>query len=385
MKSPFIYGKTVSNDAFTDRTQESEKLSNNLQQGINTIIISPRRWGKSSLVEKVVNTINGTQTDLKTVVIDLFSVSTEEEFLELFAKEVIKASSSKWQDWLKSGKDLFKQLVPKLSVGVDPSSDFSLSFDWEELKRHKDEILNLPEVIAQKKNIRFVVCLDEFQNLATFSDYEGLEKKMRAIWQRQKKVCYCLYGSKRHMMTEIFNNTSKPFYRFGDIILLQKISGEDWHQFILESFESTGKTISEEMARKIPQLMKDHSWYVQQLAHYTWQKTEKNAKMEEVAEALNELIQANSPLYQKEVENISGTQLNLLKAISKGAKQLTAAKTMQEYKLGTPRNVSKNKNILINEDIIHETSNGFEFLDPAFELWFKKTYFNQDYLDLLHP
>jgi hypothetical protein len=271
-------------------------------------------------VEKVVNTINGTQTDLKTVVIDLFSVSTEEEFLELFAKEVIKASSSKWQDWLKSGKDLFKQLVPKLSVGVDPSSDFSLSFDWEELKRHKDEILNLPEVIAQKKNIRFVVCLDEFQNLATFPDYEGLEKKMRAIWQRQKKVCYCLYGSKRHMMTEIFNNTSKPFYRFGDIILLQKISGEDWHQFILESFESTGKTISEEMARKIPQLMKDHSWYVQQLAHYTWQKTEKNAKMEEVAEALNELIQANSPLYQKEVENISGTQLNLLKAISKGAK-----------------------------------------------------------------
>ena len=385
MKSPFIYGNTVSNDAFTDRTQESEKLSNNLLQGINTIIISPRRWGKSSLVEKVVNTINGTQTDLKTVVIDLFSVSTEEEFLELFAKEVIKASSSKWQDWLKSGKDLFKQLVPKLSVGVDPSSDFSLSFDWEELKRHKDEILNLPEVIAQKKNIRFVVCLDEFQNLATFPDYEGLEKKMRAIWQRQKKVCYCLYGSKRHMMTEIFNNTSKPFYRFGDIILLQKISGEDWHQFILESFESTGKTISEEMARKIPQLMKDHSWYVQQLAHYTWQKTEKNAKMEEVAEALNELIQANSPLYQKEVENISGTQLNLLKAISKGAKQLTAAKTMQEYKLGTPRNVSKNKNILINEDIIHETSNGFEFLDPAFELWFKKTYFNQDYLDLLHP
>ena len=210
MKSPFIYGKTVSNDAFTDRTQESEKLSNNLLQGINTIIISPRRWGKSSLVEKVVNTINGTQTDLKTVVIDLFSVSTEEEFLELFAKEVIKASSSKWQDWLKSGKDLFKQLVPKLSVGVDPSSDFSLSFDWEELKRHKDEILNLPEVIAQKKNIRFVVCLDEFQNLATFPDYEGLEKKMRAIWQRQKKVCYCLYGSKRHMMTEIFNNTSKP-------------------------------------------------------------------------------------------------------------------------------------------------------------------------------
>lgn len=369
----------------TKRTGEFHKLSNNLLQGINTIIISPRRWGKSSLVEKVINTINAKQTKIKTVVIDLFSVSSEEEFLELFAKEVIKASSTKWQDWLMAGRDLFKQIIPKLSVGVDPTSDFSLSFDWEELKKHKDEILNLPETIAQKKNIRFVVCLDEFQNLATFPDYEGLEKKMRAIWQRQKKVCYCLYGSKRHMMTEIFNDTSKPFYRFGDIILLQKISEEDWYHFIRESFENSGKTISEEMARKIPQLMKNHSWYVQQLAHYTWQKTDKHAKMEEVAEALIELINANSPLYQKEVESISGTQLNLLKAISKGVRQLTGAKTMQVYKLGTSRNVLKNKDTLIKEDIVHETSDGFEFLDPAFELWFKKTYFNQEYLDLLHP
>lgn len=382
-KSPFIYGVTVSSEAFTNREKEFEQLKNNLTQGINTTIISPRRWGKSSLVEKVVLAINSENKAIKTVVIDLFSVSSEEEFLELFAKEVIKSSSSKWQDWMSSGKIFFKQLIPKITIGVDPTQDFSLSFDWNELKKYKQEILNLPEVIAKKKNVKFVICLDEFQNLASFANYEDLEKKMRAVWQRQKLVSYCLYGSKRHMMTDIFNNSSKPFYRFGDIMLLKKIEEEKWISFIQESFKSSGKSISKEWAKKIPQLMNNHSWYVQQMAHYTWQKTEFKAEKQQLSSALKELIYANTPLFQNEVGNISITQLNLLKAVCGGEHQLTSVKVMQKYKLGTPRNVSKNKQILINEDIIQEVESGYEFLDPSFKLWFEKTYFNIDYLNAL--
>src|SRR4030095_5972948 len=110
-----------------------------------------------------------------------------------------------------------------LSLGIEPNTDFSLSFDWKELKKYSDEVLNLPEVISAKKGIRMVICLDEFQNLSSFPGFLHFEKKMRAAWQRHKKVTYCLYGSKRHMMTDIFNNPSKPFYRFGDIMLLPKI------------------------------------------------------------------------------------------------------------------------------------------------------------------
>lgn len=370
--SPFKYGVTVSSAAFTNREEECKKLMENLTQGINTTIISPRRWGKSSLVEKVALEINKKEKSTKVVVMDLFLVSSEEEFLETFAREVIKASSSKWQDWIKVGKDFFKQLVPKISVGIDPTSDFSIQFDWEEIKKHKDEILNLPEKLANQKKVRFVICLDEFQNLATYKDFTNLEKKLRAIWQRQKNVCYCLYGSKKHMMTDIFNNPSKPFYRFGDIVILQKIESEKWIRFLLKSFSSSGKKINEAEAKIITNLMKNHSWYVQQLAHYTWQKTNKTVTKENLLEALNELIRANSPLYQREIEIISTTQLNLLKAVLQGETQLTSAKVMRAYKLGTPRNVSKNKTSLINADIIHETETGYEFLDPAFELWFNK-------------
>ena len=265
-------------------------------------------------------------------------------------------------------------------MGIDPATDFSLSFDWKELKKHSAEVLNLPETIARQKGIKIIICLDEFQNLSSFTGFLNFEKKMRASWQRQKSVTYCLFGSKRHMMTDIFNNPSKPFYRFGDIMLLNKIETQRWVSFIFNGFKNSGKTINETDAILIPQVMKNHSWYVQQLAHYTWTNTKKKAGRDEIENGLNELIQANTPLYQKEIESISATQLNLLKAVAKGETQFTSSAVMQYYLLGTPRNVSKNKKMLINNDLIQEINNVFEFVDPAFELWFNKQFFNKPFL-----
>jgi hypothetical protein len=375
-RSPFNYGKTVEKTAFTNREKETEKLVSNLVGGVNTILISPRRWGKSSLVEKVISVINKKHKTVKTVVIDLFSVANEEEFLELYAKEVIKASSPKWKDWVTTGTEYFKQLVPKMSFGIDPNSEFTVGFDWKELKKHKLEVLELPEKIALKKNIQFVICLDEFQNLAEYSGYESLEKKMRSVWQRQKNVTYCLYGSKRHMMTEIFNDSSKPFYRFGDIMLLQKIEKSKWITFIVKGFRNSGKIIDKNFAGIIPEIMKNHSWYVQQLAHYTWRNADKETTMKNINNALEELIYANTPLYQKEVEILSKTQLSLVKAIIKEETKFTSARVMQQYHLGTPRNVLKNKATLIKNDIVHEENGKLELLDPAFVLWFKKQFFD---------
>jgi hypothetical protein len=376
MKSPFIYGTVVSTKFFTNREKDREKLTSNLLSGINTTIISPRRWGKSSLVAKVFSDIKKTDSNTKTVIIDLFSVSSEEEFLELFAKEVIKASSSKWEEWINSGKELFKKLVPKVSVGIDPQTDFSISFDWEELLKNKNEILNLPEVLAKKRKIDFIIGLDEFQNISTFNEYRKLEKNMRAVWQRQNSVTYCIYGSKRHMMKDIFDNSANPFYRFGDIILLQKIETKKWITFITRGFKKTNKEIDKLLAKKIAELMKNHSWYVQQLSQYTWNNTMDVVKEKDIETALHEVVYANAPLYQQEVEQLSKTQVNLLKAIVKNEKILGGVATINKYQLGTSRNVSKNKTILLNKDIINKTEDGFELLDPVFEIWFKKQFLN---------
>ena len=374
--SPFIFGNTVSEKAFTNREEEALKLKRNLLGGINTIIISPRRWGKSSLVEKVALDIQQTEKGHKTVVIDLFTISNENEFFEVFTREIIKATSTKWQDWLVDAKHFLQQLVPTAQIGIGSNIDLSIRYDWEQIVKHTDELLDLPEKIAKEKGIKLIICLDEFQNLTSFPEFERFEKKMRAIWQRQKNVTYCLYGSKRHMLTDIFNNTSKPFYRFGDLFLLPKIKEEKWISFIQSSFQETGKKIEPVIAQIIPMVMKNHSWYVQQLSHYVWNATTKTARFDQLAHALDELIYANQPLYQREIEGLSTTQVNLLKAISMGERQLTSTRVMQRYSLGTPRNVSKNRDTMIGNDLINKTEDGgYEMLDPAFELWFRQQYF----------
>jgi hypothetical protein len=110
------------------------------------------------------------------------------------------------------------------------------------------------------------------------------------------------------------------------------------------------------------------------LSHHVWNLTTKSATKTDIKSALVELINANMPLYQKEIGILSITQINLLKAVSQGENKLTSARVMTVYRLGTPRNVSKNKTVLINNDIIFESGGNYSFLDPAFEIWFRNTY-----------
>jgi hypothetical protein len=373
-KSPFLFGKIVFKNTFVNREEEKQRLTSNFNSGVNTILISPRRWGKSSLVKEVASQMTVTDKNIRFCFIDLFAIRREEDFYETLAREVIKCSSSKADEWLKAGKDFFKLLIPKFSVGVNPQEDFSISLDWKELKKHKEEILNLPERIALKKKIKIIICIDEFQNLKNFDKEDNLEKILRSFWQQHKHVTYCLYGSKRHMMTDIFNEKNKPFYRFGDILLLQKIGVAHWKKYIQSGFTKTGKSIPAELAEQIANLMTCHPYYVQQLAHLVWQKTDKKTTTENIDQSIEDLFRWNEALFQQEVENLSNTLLSLLIAIASGESVLTSVEVMEKYKLGTPNNVTKNKLTLQKNDILDYTNNQFNFLDPVFEKWFKKQF-----------
>ena len=126
--------------------------------------------------------------------------------------------------------------------------------------------------------------------------------------------------------------------------------------------------------------MKNHSWYVQQLSHYIWYQTQTETNINDLNVSLQELINANSPLFQRDVESLSKTQLNLLKAIAMRETKLTSVAVMKRYRLGTPRNVSKNKTNSQTNDIINQVNGLYEFLDPVFELWFLKQFFNKGFL-----
>lgn len=366
MNSPFEFGSTVSDKTFTNRVKELTRLKSNLTSGVNTIIISPRRWGKSSLVEKVTNEIRLDHKTHRIVIIDLFSINTEEEFLEMYARSVIKASSGKLSEWLDLAKSTFKRLMPKLILNTD-LGDISLEFDRAEIIRHKDEILNLPESIASEKGFKFIICIDEFQNIVNYDADHSFEKAMRSYWQRHKNVTYCLYGSKRHMISDIFNDSSRAFYKFGDIILLDKIQRSEWVKFIVSKFKETNKEISELNAEQIAKYAQDHSWYVQQLSHYVWLLTSKEVQEEIVKEAFDQVKYSQQPLFEQTIENLSNTQVNLLKAVYQNEKQLTSTAVMQSFHLGTPNNVRKNIHTLIQADIIDKVGDSYIFMDPVFQ------------------
>lgn len=360
-------------DEFINRTDEIEHLWLNLRSGINTVLISPRRLGKSSLIRQTYM-LNKDVPNVKWCFIDMFSIRNEQTFYERFSSEILKATATKWDDLQKNIKDFFKVIIPQITVSADDFKNLKVGFQWTDIERNKEEILDLPEKIAQKLNIKLIVCLDEFQNIANFSQAEDFEKELRSYWQRHKAVSYCIYGSKKTMMNEIFNQKNRAFYRFGDIMFLNRISTVHWEEFIQKKFSGTKKIISREQANLIAVSMKNHPYYVQQLSHYVWENTRNEVDDDIIEYALGRMLEANSALYQMEFDNLSNTQVELLKAIINGETQFTSlkVKVMRNYGVGTPQNISKNFKALENKDIINRSNKKVEILDPAFELWLKK-------------
>lgn len=149
---------------------------------INTIIISPRGWGKSSLVNKAVKLAMAQDSNLRICYIDLFNVRSEKHFYSLLTQKVIAVTSTKWEEVIESAKSFLSHFIPKISIGTDPTNEVSIDFDWEEVKRNPDEVLNLAEKISRKKGLKIVICVDEFQNIAEFTDPDYFQKKLRSHW-----------------------------------------------------------------------------------------------------------------------------------------------------------------------------------------------------------
>lgn len=285
---------------FIDRQEDRALLKQLLSSHINVMLISPRRWGKSSLVKRAMSELAGEDNNVRICYIDAFSIGSESEFYRTFASQVIACASSKMERWIEDAKKFLTGVIPQVVVS-DQVTDF-MAFDLKFVPQERDKmtILQLPELLAKEKGIRIIVCIDEFQQLANLPEYKDMEGKMRSVWQQQQLTSYCLYGSKRNMMLNIFNNSNSPFYRFGQVIFMQKIAKEHWIPFILSSFEKTGKSISAEMAERICDSVACHSWYLQQLCYFIWSFTVSEVTEDIYHLGLKQVLNINTPMFQND-------------------------------------------------------------------------------------
>lgn len=368
---PFVFGVAASGDNFTDRKSETARLLTNFRSGVNTVLISPRRWGKTSLVRKVCRLA---QTDeLKIVYLDIFSCRSDADFYDAFASAVLKQTSTKVEEWMENIRQFLSRISPKISLGADPAADFSLSLELTPKREDIDEILQLPEKIAEKKGCRIVVCIDEFQQIGEFKDSKTFQKRLRSVWQLQKHVAYCLFGSKKHLMNELFERKSLPFYKFGDTVYLQKIATADWVGYIRSRFEATGKSIPAELAEEICRRVDNHSSYVQQLAWLVWTRTGKEATRQELEAAFQDIIDQNTPLFEKQTESLTSFQMNFLRAIIDGVhSEFTTQEVMRKYQLGSSANVSIIKRALIKKELIEIDKRKAVIPDPIMKVWLQR-------------
>jgi len=373
--TPFVFGKLATKADFTDRENEVSQLASNFRRLANTIIISPRRWGKTSLVNRVSDILGSQEPDLKICHIDLFNVRTEQDFYIALAEEILKTTSTKWEERIQNAKDFLSRLLPRISFSPDAQSEISFGIGLDELKKNPDEILNLAETIAIERKLKIIVCIDEFQGIGVFGEQLAFQKKLRSHWQRHTHVSYCLYGSKRHMLLNVFSNPSMPFYKFGDLMFLEKILTENWVEFIQRRFSETGKEIRKEDATLIANLTDNHPYYVQQLAQQAWLRTETICNNTIVDKAYQGILNQLSLLFTNITESLSTMQLNFLKAMLSGEKQFSSISVLQKYRLGTSGNILRLKQSLLTREIIDINADRIDLQDPFYKYWLSKKYF----------
>lgn len=367
-EKPFVFGVAASGVNFTDREKETVRLLNNFMYGVNTILISPRRWGKTSLVRKVAAEAKSEQ--LKIVYLDIFSCRSESEFYDAFATAVIRQTATHWKEWIDNAKHFLERLAPQINIGADPFSDFSISLRLRPETKSVDEILNLPERIASERNIRIVVCLDEFQQIGEFPHSKNFQKKLRGIWQLQTHTSYCLFGSKQHLMNEIFTSRSQPFYKFGDALYLSKIPTDYWVKYIISRFQSSGKNISETYAENICTMVSSQSSYVQQLSWLIWIHTDKSVTDESFRLGMEDLLAQNTALFERQTENLSEYQYNFLLALADGIDSgFSKLEIRTKYRLGSSATIAAVKRALEKKELIEKENGRLVLTDPIMGQW----------------
>lgn len=368
MKKAFVYGIAVEGENFTDRIAETKRLKRDFENGQNVVLISPRRMGKTSLVRRVISLVDTNKVAI--VHLDIYDCRTEYDFYNKLASAVLRQTSGKGELMLHNIKEFLTRLTPKVSFGVDPANEMSVSLGIAPEDYTPEEILQLPEKIAHKMGKHLVVCIDEFQQIGNFPDTLEVQKRVRSVWQLQQEVSYCLYGSKKHMLTNLFQNRRMPFYQFGDIRFLQPIALDDWIPFIRGKFEANGQTISNEQIIKICETVEYQSSYVQQLAWNVMLCSDEVVSEAAIDEAIDDLIGQNTTLFMQQTDGLSSYQMNFLKALAVGETgDFTSAAMLKKYNLGSKSNISRLQETLIKKELVEKTGRTMTIADPVFRLW----------------
>lgn len=370
MKNPFVCGQIVSGENFADRKREIEEITQDLKNGRNILIYSPRSYGKTSLILEVLPRLKA--EGLLTVYLNFFPLTTKRKFAEAYAAAVAGGTATKLEEMIRTIKEIIS-VTPKIVLKREgePAVEVELGLKRKDVDRALDELYDAPQRIAEKRGKRVVVAFDEFQEIRNF-DGEEIEKSMRTKFQRHDKVTYVFIGSQRHLLRQIFTSKARPLYRIAKEYPLEKIQREDFSEFVAKKLSSRFE-VGEKCVEKILDVTECHPYYTQQLCYEIWGlcSDRKTVAVEDVAVAVERVIALNSRAYTEIWGSLSGGQRAVLSALAKGGDEIYSSEFIEEHDLGYPQRVRKVLKSLEAKELVEKT-NRWEIPDIFFREWLRR-------------
>lgn len=377
-ENPFRYGPAALGPNFTDRTTELETLVRDLRSRQNVVIISPRRFGKTSLALTARDRL--VQEKVLVAYADLFRATTKHRLLEELGTALYRGLASALDRARAGALDLFKSLPlsPKLTVGKDgsPAIEFGPLAVQEDQDRALQHLLDLPEQFGRERGRQVVAILDEFQEIVTLDP--ALPAMLRATMQLQEHVAYAFLGSRKHLMTRVFTDRNEPLYRSARALPLGPISAVDFAAFIRRTFESTEVWIEDDAVERILAITDGHPHDTQELAHFAWERGVELGKVvtfSDVEAALLDVVEAEDAHYTTLWESLSRAQRPLVQAL---ATEPTAAPYAEAFRsrhqLGSAATVQRALQAVMERDVVDGSSiHGYRVSDVFLRTWIAVT------------
>jgi hypothetical protein len=374
-ENPFVYGEIVTAAAFADREEERARLGRDLAAGQKVFLISPRRYGKSSLVRDVMRTL--ARQNVLTVEVTVAASSSYIGFLESYAQALIAADTpvSRLRRW---ATELLGAIRPELRLDTEPTgrAKFALAFpaarSARDAARVAAEVFALPGRIAAARKQRMAVALDEFQAIGAF-DGGTVEHALRAAVQDQRQVGYVFSGSEPSLMERMLG-PRRPFYKAGPVMRLEKIVAADFAAFIESRFQGTGIKPEEGLGDAIVDLAANVPYDVQRLAHETWDDLKaagrKQATVDDLHATLTRLLGEQQTVFEESWQRLTLAQRAVLRAlVIEEGRELMSADVRNRHRLPGTSTVQAALAALLRQDIITRDDDRYVAVDSLYREW----------------
>jgi len=367
LTNPFVYGEVVPASAFVDRVTELDRLIGDLAAAQKVFLISPRRYGKSSLVRQALAAMS--RRGALTVDVTVSSFSSYVAFLEGYARGVVGAET-RWdraRAWLRSAI-----ASTPIEVGADSRVGFPNARTDRDISRLATEVFALPARLAEVRRRPVVVALDEFQAIAGF-DGGSVEHALRAAVQHQRQVGYVFSGSEPSLMERMLG-PKRPFYKAGPVMRLDRIPADEFAEFIDARFTRTGIAPEAGLGAAIVELAANLPYDVQRLAHETWDEVRGRAKrrvtFDDLHAALKRLLSEQQMMFEAVWQRLTLGQRAVLRAVVlEDGRELLSADVRTRHRLGGASTVQTALAALVRQDLIAREGARYTVVDSLLREW----------------